>query len=54
MIRTYHKEQNSVIYQIKVLEGEELEKYNFCYPELEPEVKENIKEYHDKLNSEKA
>jgi PPK2 family polyphosphate:nucleotide phosphotransferase len=32
---------------------EELEKYDFHYPELEDEVKDNIKMYHDKLASEK-
>lgn len=32
---------------------EELEKYAFAYPELEEEVKNNIKMYHDKLASEK-
>ncbi|WP_320815157.1 PPK2 family polyphosphate kinase [Flavobacterium sp.] len=32
---------------------EELEKYEFHYPELEDEVKDNIKMYHDKLASEK-
>ncbi|WP_430400307.1 PPK2 family polyphosphate kinase [Flavobacterium sp.] len=32
---------------------EELEKYEFHYPELDDEVKGNIKMYHDKLASEK-
>lgn len=32
---------------------DELNKYNFTYPELEQEVKDNIKMYHDKLSSEK-
>ena len=32
---------------------EELEKYEFHYPELDDEVKDNIKMYHDKLASEK-
>lgn len=32
---------------------EELEKYEFHYPELAPEIQENIKSYHDKLASEK-
>ena len=32
---------------------DELNKYNFTYPELEQEVKDNIKVYHDKLSSEK-
>lgn len=32
---------------------EELEKYEFHYPELDDEVKSNIKMYHDKLASEK-
>ena len=32
---------------------DELSKYEFHYPELEEEVKDNIKMYHDKLSSEK-
>lgn len=32
---------------------DELNKYEFHYPELEQDVKDNIKMYHDKLNSEK-
>jgi PPK2 family polyphosphate:nucleotide phosphotransferase len=32
---------------------EELEKYEFHYPELDDEVKDNIKMYHEKLSSEK-
>lgn len=32
---------------------DELSKYDFHYPELDQEVKENIKIYHDKLSSEK-
>ena len=32
---------------------EELEKYEFHYPELDDEVKDNIKMYHEKLASEK-
>ena len=32
---------------------DELNKYEFHYPELEEEIKDNIKMYHDKLNSEK-
>jgi PPK2 family polyphosphate:nucleotide phosphotransferase len=32
---------------------DELNKYEFHYPELEDEVKDNIKMYHDKLSSEK-
>ena len=32
---------------------DELSKYEFHYPELEDEVKDNIKMYHDKLSSEK-
>lgn len=32
---------------------DELNKYAFHYPELEDEVKDNIKKYHDKLSSEK-
>jgi PPK2 family polyphosphate:nucleotide phosphotransferase len=32
---------------------EELNKYEFHYPELEDQVKDNIKMYHDKLSSEK-
>ena len=32
---------------------EELERYEFHYPELDDEVKDNIKMYHDKLASEK-
>ena len=32
---------------------DQLNKYEFHYPELEEEIKDNIKMYHDKLNSEK-
>jgi PPK2 family polyphosphate:nucleotide phosphotransferase len=32
---------------------DELSKYDFHYPELDDEVKDNIKMYHDKLSSEK-
>ena len=32
---------------------DELSKYEFHYPELEDEIKDNIKMYHDKLSSEK-
>lgn len=32
---------------------EELEKYDFMYPELDQEVQDNIKMYHDKLSNEK-
>ncbi len=32
---------------------EELEKYEFHYPELEQEIQDNIKMYHDKLSAEK-
>jgi polyphosphate kinase 2 (PPK2 family) len=32
---------------------DELNKYEFHYPELEQEIQDNIKMYHDKLSSEK-